>query len=49
MACVSRLELNILQVDLVYLFPLTPCKQELCVVCHYTELSNSSLWVSVSV
>lgn len=34
-ACVSKLKLNILQVDSVYLLPLTPHKQEVCGVCHY--------------
>lgn len=48
-ACVSKLKLNILQVDLVHLLPFTPHKQELCGVSHYTKHSHTSLKVTVCV
>lgn len=47
-ACASKLKLNVF-VDLVYVFHLTPCKQGLCGVCHYTAHSHTSLFSDLSV
>ena len=48
-ACASKLKLNILQVGSVYLFPLTPRKQERRGACHYPAHSHTSVFRHPSV